>query len=96
MERFNLLIIIISIAFIGAGLLFSFWPLVLAGIALLVLYGHTAFGVSAALLFDLIYGEPTGVLAFLYFPFILFALLCVVLRIVALRVILPRGDLGTL
>ena len=81
---------------IAAGLIFSFWPLVPAGIALLVLYGHTALGITAGLFFDIVWGAPMGMLAFLHFPFLLFALLCVLIRVGALRVILPRGGLDAL
>ena len=79
-----------------AGILFSFWPLVPMGLALLVLYGHTAFGITAGLIFDILWGAPVGVLAFLHFPFLLFALACVLIRVFALSVILPRGDLDAL
>ena len=78
------------------GLMLSFWPLVPAGIALLVLYGHTAIGVTAGLFFDIVYGAPVGILSMLHFPFLLFAVLCVALRIASIRFVLPRDDLGTL
>ena len=73
-----------------AALLFSFWPGVALGIALLVLYGHTALGVSAGLFFDVLYGAPVGLFSFLHFPFLLFAVVCVGLRILSVRFILSR------
>lgn len=96
MKNKNLFTLLCAFVLVSAGFAFSFWPLVPAGIALLVLYGHTALGITAGLIFDIVWGAPMGMLAFLHFPFLLFALLCVLIRVVALRVILPRGDLDAL
>ncbi len=90
MNRFDFVIIIFSILLLAAGLMFSFWPLVPLGVALLVLYGHTAFGITAALFFDVIYGVPVGLHAALHFPFLLFSLVCVGLRQAALAFVLER------
>jgi hypothetical protein len=89
-------IITLSLICMALGLVFSFWPLVPLGIALLVLYGHTALGIGAGLFFDAVFGAPVGPLAFLHFPFLLFAVLCVGLRVTSVRFILPRSDLGAL
>ena len=78
------------------GLVFSFWPLIPIGVALLVLYGHTALGIAAGLFFDITFGAPQGLLSLIHFPFLLFAVLCVGLRVASIRFILPRSDLDTL
>ncbi len=96
MRAFDLFIIIFASLCMIAGLVFSFWPLVPLGIALLVLYGHTALGISAGLFFDIVFGAPQGILSVLHFPFLLFAVLCVGLRVASVRFILPRSDLGAL
>lgn len=96
MRSLNLFIIAVSFFSMAAGLLFSFWPLIPLGIALLVLYGHTTLGISSGLLFDLLFGAPIGALSFLHFPFLLFAALCVGIRAASIRFILPHSDLGAL
>ena len=94
--RGNFFIVAFSILCLVAGLLFSFWPLLPLGVALLVLYGHTALGIAGALLCDLVFGLPPGLLGLLHFPFLLFAVACVGLRILAVSVVLPRSDPGAL
>ena len=96
MNKMNVLVLVLAFLSMSAGLLFSFWPLIPVGIAFLVLYGHTTIGITSALLFDIVFGAPVGLLGFLHFPFLLFAVLCVVLRVLSIRLVLPRGDLGTL
>ncbi len=96
MNRINIFVFVFALLCMALGLLCSFWPLVPVGVALLVLYGNTTLGVTSALFFDIIYGAPVGLLSFLYFPFLLFAVLCVLLRGLSLRFMLPRGDLGAL
>ena len=89
-------IIILSLACMALGLAFSFWPLIPIGIALFVLYGHTALGIASGLFFDIAFGAPQGLLSLIHFPFLLFAVLCVGLRVASVRFILPRSDLGAL
>ena len=96
MRAFDIFIIIFASLCMISGLVFSFWPLVPLGVALLVLYGHTALGISAGLFFDVVFGAPIGLLSMLHFPFLLFAVLCVGLRVASVRFILPRSDLGAL
>lgn len=78
------------------GLVFSFWPLTLLGIALAVLYGHEFYGVFLALVFDLILGVPTGLLSYVHFPLVIFALVCFVVRYFALRLVLERTGVDTI
>ena len=58
----------------AAGVLLPFWPLSIAGVLIAALSGRWIFAVIIALLVDLAWGAPTGVLHFLYFPFTLLAL----------------------
>lgn len=91
------MLIIAGAAFcIVLGLFSPLWPLVPAGVALLVLYGHTTWGLLIALTADLLYGPPAGALALVHFPFFIFAVACVGLRALALSFILPRGRADTL
>jgi hypothetical protein len=78
------------------GLIFSFWPLTLLGIAIAVLYGHEFYGTFLALLFDVILGVPTGVLEYVQFPLVIFALVCFVVRYFALRYVLERAGSDTI
>lgn len=78
------------------GLIFSFWPLILLGIAIAVLYGHEFYGAFLALLFDLVLGVPTGMLGYVHFPLVIFALLCFVVRYFALRYVLERAGSDTI
>ena len=96
MKSSDIFVIVGSLVCMSAALFFSFWPLAAMGVAFLVLYGHTAWGIGAGLFFDAVYGAPVGMLAILHFPFLLFAVVCVGLRILAIRQILPRNDLGAL
>ncbi len=96
MRAFDIFIVSFATLCMVLGIIFSFWPLVPLGIALFILYGHTALGISAGLFFDVIFGAPQGVLSYLHFPFLLFAVLCVGLRVASVRFILPRSDLGAL
>ena len=58
----------------AAGVLLPFWPLSIVGVLIGALSGRWIFAVVVALLIDLAWGAPTGVLHFLYFPFTLLAL----------------------
>lgn len=91
MTRFDIFIIACSLASFLFGFLVPWWPLMALGIALLVLYGHTGLGVSAGLLFDVLWGAPPGAFMLLHFPFLLFAAVCVGVRALALAFILPRS-----
>jgi hypothetical protein len=95
MKKSGLFLMILALLCFSAGLLFSFWPLLPLAVALLVLYGHTALGITTALFCDIIFGAPLGMFAFLHFPFLLFAVLCVGVRILSLRLVLERNDLDT-
>lgn len=96
MHRFDLSVVLLAILLMLIGLLLSLWPLVPAGVALLVFEGHVALGVTSGLVADLIFGAPLGMLSYVHFPFLLFAVACVVLRVVAVSVVLPRGGANTL
>ncbi len=90
------MIVFLALACAAAGIAFSFWPLIPLGVALMVLYGHTALGVTLGLFFDVIYGPPQGLFLALHFPFLLFALLCLIFRILAVSYILERSDPGAI
>ncbi len=85
-----------AFALAACGLLFSFWPLTLLGIAVAVLYGHEFYGVFLALFFDLVLGVPTGALGYVHFPLVIFALVCFVVRYFALRLVLERTGVDTI
>ncbi len=63
---------------VGVGFLVPFWPLSLAGLVLAAATGRWLFGVALALLLDVAWGPPLGMLHNLYFPFTIFAALCAV------------------
>jgi hypothetical protein len=96
MRAFDFFIIAFSVLCMAFSLAFSFWPLIPLGIALLIFYGHTALGISSGLLFDVLFGAPVGLLSFLHFPFLLFAVLCVGLRIASIRFIFPHFGIDAL
>jgi len=85
-----------SFALGAGGLIFSFWPLTLLGIAIAVLYGHEFYGTFLALIFDLVLGVPTGLLGYAHFPLVIFALICFVVRYFALRYVLERGGVDAI
>lgn len=96
MNRLDLFVLITAALLWGASIMFSFWPFVAGAVALLVLYGHTTSGIVAALLTDLLFGAPIGLLGYLHFPFLLFALFCVALRQLSLRLVLERSSIDAI
>lgn len=64
----------------SAGFLVPFWPLSVAGIALVSLSGRWAFAVIVGLLLDLALGAPTGTYHYFFFPFTGIALVGLVVR----------------
>ena len=88
-------ILLLSFVIAAAGFLIPFWPLTLLGIALLGLLGHPIAAALLALLVDIAYGRPTGMLALLFFPFTLFALTTIAVRAVGKRVLLTRTERDT-
>ena len=96
MHKIDTLVYLGSFAVAAAGLLVGFWPLCVLGIAIAVLYGHEFFGIGMALIFDLIFGAPTGVLHYVHFPLVVFSLICFIIRSVALRYVLERDSVDTL
>lgn len=80
----------------GIGLLLSLWPLVPAGVAMLAFEGHTTLAIIAGFVADLTFGAPLGLVSYIHFPFLIMAVLCVVLRVGARSVMLPRGGSYTL
>ena len=75
----------------AAGLLLPFWPLTMLGVAAAMLSGRAVFGLILALLFDIALGSPTGWLHWIHFPLVAFALICFIVRYLALRYMLERG-----
>jgi hypothetical protein len=96
MNKLDLVVLLASALLCGSALFFGFWPLIAVAVALLVLYGHTAVGIVVALTTDLLFGAPVGLLSYLHFPFLLFALFCVALRQLSLKVVLERGGPNTI
>ncbi len=56
------------------------WPLSVLGTVIAALSGRWIFAVLMGLLLDIAWGAPTGALGFVFFPFTIVALLCVVAR----------------
>jgi hypothetical protein len=75
----------------AAGALLPFWPLCVAGILIAAFSGRWLFAVGMALLVDVAWGAPTGMLHFLYFPFTLLALLGAAVRVWGSRYFLDRN-----
>jgi hypothetical protein len=64
----------------AAGFLMPLWPLSVLVTMLAALSGRWIFAVMMGLMLDLAWGAPTGTLQYLFFPFTIVALLCVVAR----------------
>lgn len=73
------------------GFLVPWWPLSVAGLALMALWGGWFAAVLTGLLLDLAWGAPVGLSHFLYFPFALCAVLFSLVRIAAVKYFIDRG-----
>lgn len=85
-------ILLLSFAVAATGFLIPFWPLELAGLAIAGLAGHPIFALVLGLLLDIAYGQPTGALGILFFPFTLFALITILARMFSKRYFLEHDD----
>lgn len=81
----------VSFVLASTGFLLPFWPLSLAGVALCALSGRYIFALLIGLLLDVAYGAPLATARFLYFPFVAFALLCLVARVWGERYFFDRS-----
>lgn len=75
----------------ASGFLLPWWPLCVVGIVLCALSGRAFFAVFVALLLDLAWGPPTGMLHPVVMPFTLLALTLVAARLWGGRYFLGRG-----
>lgn len=80
----------------AAGFLIPFWPLSLVGIAIAALCGRYIFAVIVALLLDVAWGVPVGILHYLYFPFTIFAIVISLVYRVSAQYFLDRSSPDTL
>lgn len=64
----------------SAGFLVPFWPLSVAGVAIAALSGRWIFAVIVGLLLDIAWGAPTGAYQYIFFPFTMLALVCILAR----------------
>jgi len=78
--RNNYLIFAVCGAAVAAGFVLEMWPLSVAGVVLAALCGRWVSALFLALTLDVLYGTPSGLLHYLYFPVTLFALACVAAR----------------
>ncbi len=74
------------------GLGIPFWPLILFAIAIAAFYAPLYVAFILALLADLTYGPPLGLMAPLVGLFFIFAVVCYFIKLFALNFILERGD----
>lgn len=81
----------VSFILIAGGFLLPYWPLCVAGVLLAAFSGRWIFGVCAALLLDIAWGAPGGILHFLPLPFTVLALLCGIARYWGARWFADRG-----
>ena len=82
---------------IAAGsFLLGWWPVAIVGIVAMGFVGRGLFAVLLGLLFDLAYGTPLGLAAYLFFPFTLLGLGVVAVRYGARRYFLDRASRDTL
>lgn len=82
---------LITLALI-VGLGIPFWPLILFAITIAAFYAPLYVAFILALLSDLIYGPPVGLLAPVTGLFFIFAVVCYFIKLFALNFILERGD----
>ncbi len=64
----------------SAGFLTPYWPLSVVGVIIAGLSGRWIFSLLLGLLLDIAWGAPTGTFKYLFFPFTIVALLCVIGR----------------
>lgn len=76
---------ILAVILALAGLIVPFWPLSLIGIAVICASGGVVLGLSLAILFDIVWGLPSGILEVLVLPATALALLILIGRILVLR-----------
>jgi hypothetical protein len=79
-----------------AGFLVPFWPFALLAGSLAGALRRPVLGIAVGLIFDLLWGIPTGYLGYLYFPLTLAALFAWGARLAAERYFFRRGALKTL
>lgn len=90
--------LLVALCFVLAamGFLLPFWPLSALGILIAALAGRFLFAIGVGLLLDIAYGTPVGTLQVLWFPFTLFAVISLILRLLAKRYLMGRGQPETL
>ncbi len=86
----------LSFAIAAMGYLLPFWPLAVVGVLIATLSGRYVFGVVMALMLDVAWGVPTGILHYLYFPFTLLAFAAILARIFGRRYFFNRNSQETL
>lgn len=91
MRRMTKWIYIFSFILAAAGFLIPFWPLSVLGVLVAVAAGRWLFGVLLALLIDIAWGMPTGLLARLYFPLALLAAVLATVRYALSRRLLDKN-----
>ena len=80
MSHSSRLLYAITFILASAGFLVPFWPLSVAGVAIAALSGRWVFAVIIGLLLDIAWGAPTGTYRYIFFPFTVLALVCMIAR----------------
>lgn len=81
----------VSFVLASSGFLMPMWPLSVLGVMLCALSGRFIFGFVMALLLDIAWGAPTGMAQYLYFPFVLLALVSSAARFFGERYFFDRS-----
>lgn len=75
----------------AAGFLLPLWPLCVVGILLAAFSGRWLFALIVAVLIDLAWGVPTGLLHYLFFPFTIVAVLGALARIWGMKYFIDKN-----
>ncbi len=91
MSHSSRLLYAITFVLASAGFLLPFWPLSVAGVAIAALSGRWIFAVIIGLLLDIAWGAPTGTYQYIFFPFTVLALACMIARYYGARYFFDRN-----
>ncbi len=94
MKRTRNLIYALTFLLAATGFLLGFWPLAAAGVVCAALLGRPFFAIVVGLLLDLAYGQPIGILYYVFFPFTLLALLSIAAHFFGKRYLLQKNGPG--
>lgn len=86
----------LSFAIAAIGFLMPLWPLCILGILIAALSGRYFFAMLVAILLDLGFGPPVGLLHYLYMPFTILAAIAALVRYFGGSYFLDKTPLDTL